>query len=934
MKIRLLGLLLLLIALPLAAAETFAVNGRKVTVTTKRYIVEFDGLTMTTIENRLTGETYAKANAKPPFGGVTIESVRPGIRNKTYRLSDRSQLTVKKREDGVSLVYRGLLNRYGVHHGVQHFDKGLTMTLSLSVDPKTEDLLIQPAVTAEIEKVIGVRDRGVLDCGVGFAGLSEDLRLIIPASDGFSVTKDDTPPDWKYSNRWPQGWEAALLIAESKQGCLGLWADEPELRYGRLFQLHRDAGWNLRLYFETADRIENCTTIKGAVWRFNVFRGYWAKAAERYVQQMEKQWPDMKPLAATKPAWADKIRIVTMPTPSPQSGEQYARLVPRDTIAVFTCQEWMVGWNDGQIRKQTGGPMDYFPNWPLDNPTHYEGWDNVTERWPKLQELGFHIFPYTNPTIITHVHPWIRKKIGPKKYFGFRVWQRMYPELCQPIVERYKVSGIYEDCSWVVRRHVLGEPDGENWYNGGVRMRQYFKKLMPDIAVMGERNNEVTARGQQFALSLTQWPNHAHPINAYIFGKSLRMWNINQAPRGFDADDIRGWMTKWPAGYEKDPIQERLMLRKRGVTFAKEQLKSHWPETWDPDVMHYFKSKDGVEHRFVRRNGTRFVRITPQGEELIYWRLHGVTGAVVGNAGVEGWLGYNGDRIIGLNPKGVYITITDVKRAPVTIASVPEGYCIRRCLVRDGFWLATFAKLNAKEGQKPETVKVKVRSTGKKVSFSGATAVKDLGRGEYEVELESDAGLVAYWRRPAELDFNMMLTDVPAVNTIARRGTGIISQYSNRHHKGNSINQFDGEPDADEEGNLPYLVKIPEFGLDLDGQPFLVFQYGTDHGYGDGANYMVRVNGQQRWKRYRPQVAKADGTGKPTAPPLKTGAVNLKAFVGKVVVLELAVDGNRTGVSETIRWTKPMIQSSAPQTAETDDDQGAPDLGGPDGLLE
>ena len=906
------------------AADRIRRAGRKVSISTKRYVVEFDGLTMTRIENRLTGEVYAAPPAAQPHrakAGLTIESLRPGMPNKLYTLSERTRLQAAKTPGGIALTYTGL------EHG-KEFDAGMVFTLKLSVDAKTGDLLIRPEVRAEIEQVIGVRDRGVLNCSVRFGPLAEDLRLIIPASDGFSVTKDNVPANWGYGNRWPQGWEAALIIAESKKGCLGLWADEPALRYGRSLNIKRDQGWNIALFFETADVIYRCTEMKGATWRFNVFAGYWAKAAERYVQQMEQQWPDLERLDKATPAWADKIRVmISGPTPDAKTAKRFAGLVPRDTIGVFTCQEWMKGWNSGAIRDRKVG-MDYFPNWPLDNPTHYYAREDMPAKFKALEAMGIHIFPYTNPTIVTHGHPWIRHKIGPRKYFAYRFWQRMHPELCHEVVKTYGVSGIYEDCSWVVNRHHLGEPDGDNWYNGSVRMRKYFRKLMPNVAVMGERNNEVTFRGQKFALSITQWGNHAHPINAYIFGPFLRMWNLQLQPGGFDADDIRGWMTPWPFQFEDHPLQERLMLRKRGIVFAREQLESHWPDKWDPEVMHYLKSKDGAEYRFIRRNGTRFVKLTPKGEELIYWRLHGVTDAAVGKSGVQGWLGYDGNRIVGLNPKAVYITLDEVKRPPVTISSVPKGFAITRCLVRDGFWLATFDRLGKKTG-KSAVGTIRVRSKGKNVSFCGAKSVKKLGKGEYQVQLALPGGLGAYWTKPGELDYGMELTEIAALNTVSRRGSGLISKHGRRFYRAAQINQSPGSTEAREEGSIAWLVQIPEFGVELEGKPYLVFKYGTTHEYGDGANYMVRVNGKTLWKRYRPQISKfTKADSKPQAPPIKTGAVNLKKFVGQVVILELAVDGNRTSVSETIRWDRPTLKPSAPQTAEMDDDKTAPEPGG------
>jgi hypothetical protein len=903
-----------------ARPAKFETTGRRVTVTTDRYIAEFNGLSMTRVENRLTGQVYAAAKEAAGGGGVTIRYLRPAVPDKRYTLAEQTRLGVRKQKNGLTMVFTGL------QHG-ETFDEGLRLALDLVVDPGTGDLLISPRVNARIEKVIGVRDRGVLNCTLNFGPLSEDLRLIIPASDGFSVTKDDTPEDWSYGNRWPKGWEVALIIAEGREGCLGLWADEPELNYGRLLHVGRDEGWNVALTFETADRIETCTEITGATWRFNVFEGYWARAAERYVRQMEEQWPDLERLEEGTPAWADRIRVViTGPTPAPEVARRYARLLPPDTLAVFTCQEWMKGWNSGAIREQKVG-MEYFPNWPLTNPKRYHAREDMPAKFDALEKMDIHIFPYTNPNIVSGGHPWIRRKIGARRYFGYRIWQRMHPELCRELVDTYGVSGIYEDCSWVVGRHKLGAPDGENWYQGSVRMRRYFDKLMPDVAVMGERNNEVTFRGQKFALSITQWGGHAHPINAYIFGPFLRMWNLQLQPSGFDADDIRGWMTPWPTAYEENPMQERRMLRKRGIVFAEEQLRSYWPEEWEPEVMHYFKREDGEEYRFVRRNGTRFVKITPVGEELIYWRLHGVSEAEVGEFGVQGWLGYDGDHIVGLNPRAVYITLERVERPPVTITEVPSDAFIRRCLIRDGFWLTTFGQRD--KGGNDGPITVRVRSDEKNVSFCGAQDVRKLGKNEYEVTVRPGDGLAAYWSEPDMLEYGTALADLPAVNTISRRDSGLISRYGGRFHGKAVINQQDGSPTANEEGNLAWLVRVPEFALELDARPWLVFRYGTKHAYGDGANYMVRVNGRTCWKRYRPQVSgETTEAGEPLAPKIKTGAIDLSDFEGEVVVLELVVDGHGVGTSETIAWHRPTLKSKIPGNAETDDEVGGPVLPG------
>jgi len=923
-----LGMLTFAVVFALAAASglgaaQFAADGRRVTVRTDRFVVEVDGLRVARIENLLTGEVYAGAGpvdadaaARAGAAGVAIESLRPGVPIAYFALSDRTAVGTEDLPDGIAVTYTGL------QHG-ETFDPGLCVRLEVRVDAETGDLMLQPVVSAEIEEVFGARDRGVLHAALQFAPLAEDLRLIIPASDGFSVTKDNVPKDWRYGARWPQFWEAALIIAESQKGCMGIWADDAELHYGRQLGIARGGGWNVTLRFETAKQIQLCTEIRGATWRLNVFDGYWVKAAERYRRQSQQQWPDMEPIKGGTPAWADRIRIViTGPTPGPKTAATYAKLVPLDTIAVFTCQEWLKGWNEGDIKK-IGVGMDYFPNYPFDSPTHYHAREDMPAKFEALEKMGIHIFPYTNPTIISHGHPWIRHKIGPRKFFGFRFWQRLYPELCEQVVKTYGVSGIYEDCSWVVARHHLGESGGDNWYRGSARMREYFHERIPQVALMGERNNEVTWRGQKFALSITQWPHHAHPIVTYLCEPTLRMWNLQLQPGGFDADDVRGWMTPWPFTFEENPMQERRILRTRGVVFATEQLKSHWPDAWDPKVMHYFKSAKGEEFRFVRDRGTRFVRLSPDGEETIYWRLGGVTEAEIGQMAVEGWLGYDGRRAVGLNPRAVYPVFHDIERCPVAIASVPEGFFISRCVIRDGFWLADIAAMARDAKPRAGTVRVSVGGGLEVKGFCGADSFKEAGDGQYNVKMTLPGGLGAYWTDPVRITETEELTRYPARNTIHRRDSGLVSSYD-RPIEGKAFQQNCGSVQANEEGAVAWLLTIPEFTLLGEEQVYLQFGYGSGHPYGDGANYRVRINGKTVWKRHRSESGERDPKqpDKPIPKEIQRGQAGLKDYAGKTVVLELVSDGHRTSVSESIRWHNPRLSMKPDYTAETDDPEG------------
>ncbi len=141
--------------------------------------------------------------------------------------------TVTRTDNGVVMTYTGL----GYGEGEQaEFDGDLTIDLRIRVDPRTEDLVIAPEVKGNIELVHGVRDRGVLRNSLHVLNLVNSLKMIVPTNDGKVYAATDAG-EWEKSPArwaWPMGWEAALIIAESDQGCLGIWADEaPMSELGR-----------------------------------------------------------------------------------------------------------------------------------------------------------------------------------------------------------------------------------------------------------------------------------------------------------------------------------------------------------------------------------------------------------------------------------------------------------------------------------------------------------------------------------------------------------------------------------------------------------------------------------------------------------------------------------------------------------------------------
>ncbi len=913
----------------IAHADEVTVNGKDVTIATARYRVIFDGLTLSFIENRLTGEVYTPPRAADdimsaamlalqPVQGIAVESLRPVVPIKYYRPCEQTKVTAQRTPTGATVSYAGLQTGSGAD---AEFAPEMLLTLTLAVEPATGDLLITPAVKGNIEEVYGVRDRGVLRSAVQVANLDGGLRVILPVADGVSFTGETAPAEWTEKAprvfAWPQEWQAGLFIAESAKGCFGIWADEPKLTYARRLNLCRGLGqWQAAFEYETTDMNYRCDDITGATWRFNVFAGYWKAAAERYRAQMLAQWPEMKPQAQSGAAWTDAVRVVTgeaLPT-----AEQTAKLlaaVPPETLLAYTRE----GWSSPPGKTS---PTE-FQSWP-DYPADYTAVKGLPERAHALAAQGIHSISYLNCTVIPTSHPWGRRWGSFHFLTPFSVWQRFFPETCRDWVAKNGVDGICEGQSWLMGRHVGDEPAGANWYNATVRMQNYARQLLPTAAFMSEKNTEVTARGRQFALTAMRLPGDAHPINSYLFEPFLRLYPAQLPSEHLDAADIRGCLTPWPVAWDEHPLPEASLLRARGLLFAKEGLTSLWPAKWDPRVLHYYQGKDGTEYRVVRDHGARTVKVNGGKEESLAWRISGEREVEAPGLNIDGWMAYDGNRVIGLNPQAVYLPDPAVKRPPAVIRALSKEYCITRRVNGDGFWLAYLdtptrdarslpAPDAPLEKVEPILATVRVRAETPDVTFTGAESVKKLDGNEYELTVKLPGGILAVWGNPEKLKPLAVLATRETRNQITHLPTGALTGFGEVKIAGDAITQTVGDPDQREEAAMSWLITLPPLGS------YLVFQYGTGVFAMDGADYQVRVNGKPIWKRYRAEIS--DKT--PTAPaPIRYGAVDMSDYAEKTILLELVVDGHYANHNGGAKWGRPCFKDAPPKDADIDKPAG------------
>jgi len=263
-------------------------------------------------------------------------------------------------------------------------------------------------------------------------------------------------------------------------------------------------------------------------------------------------------------------------------------------------------------------------------------------------------------------------------------------------------------------------------------------------------------------------------------------------------------------------------------------------------------------------------------------------------AGIAGWPAYDGERIIGLNTNvPLYVIVQDAARPPVTISAAPEGFAICRSVLRDGYWLAGFAAADTlKAAPAPDAPAeagalavrtLRVRSD-RPVRFLGAKSVKALSENEYELQVALPGAVGAFWGEPTAVTTGQVVSTLPALYSGHDRLSGLV-YHEAQMRPGDLLQPPVGDVPA-QEGTVAWLLRLPQ-------QPLrLAFSYGTTHGYGDGANYMVRVNGRELWKAYRRQQSEDPEEAKAhAAPPIPSATVDLAAYAGQTVILELAAMG-------------------------------------------
>ena len=415
--------------------------------------------------------------------------------------------------------------------------------LSISADPATGDLLVEPSACSSRP--------GVLACRWSISGIKGSLELVAPFFQGIKLKLDD--PLIKNNRwKWPQYWEAGFAILQSVDGGFWIHTQDNRYRFKALQTGTQSDPFVIGLESEAFGPVDGNLSAGGICWRINTFKGDWHVPAEKY-RQWYWQAYNLESEEGTRQPWIHEVKLALSWCPGNTAIlDALAKRVPPERILL------------------------HFSNWRTDaydeNYPDYNASESARVFIKKCQQMGFHVMPHFNSIDMDPSHPvyalvrdfqyrdietkqlqgwsWYKgrgigvpesnmnrlnnrdKKVMVKIHPGLSIWRSVLGQNILKAARELSLDTVFIDvtlCIWNIHNSIVESmPPTEGMY----RLIKHVASLGNGLVVGGEGLNEITARGQSFAQAhlFKSWQSSAEGLeraggcnlNEFLFGKLCR----------------------------------------------------------------------------------------------------------------------------------------------------------------------------------------------------------------------------------------------------------------------------------------------------------------------------------------------------------------------------------------------------------------------------
>ena len=491
------------------ASADITIDDETVHAETDGYVVEFDRGVITYIHNKHTNMTYTlPGEGKRGWTGLLHH--RHFWRDENTSTSRATLISATQ----VSPLKAELLFR----------QDGTDVQLLISIDPITDDLLIDMEGVSDTPGVVG------LQWGCGYLAI-QNLEVIAPV-DGGRIIDTTTPTNYElfpypFSGR---GWEAQLAIVQSENG--GFYVRNTDNTFQFKQFIYDREGNGVALNFGTHNQapFDSHTTATSHKWRFNTYVGDWRVPARKYRDWMGLVF-DARPLSEI--GWVEDI---TLFVGSARSTIWLTHTEFLDGLATKVDPTKTV-----VMAKEWATPQE----WSIDPTNHFP----VYEPMPELQNFvevakrhGFRLILYTdmhgfspqNPLYpefmqYQYRHTWTGELLGwlwdtnhPHRNASINPASSAFREILvnefKEVWDAHDIDGFFLDTSFYAINDANGLIDGLNSAQGGALLHKELAEAMPGAIFAGERLHEGTFALESFAQRpLLSEEIEPHPISSFLF---------------------------------------------------------------------------------------------------------------------------------------------------------------------------------------------------------------------------------------------------------------------------------------------------------------------------------------------------------------------------------------------------------------------------------
>lgn len=723
-----------------ACRAGIAPTERGASITTDRYQVDIRDGVVVSILNKLTNEdyldSYVDLNQVVPHlpGGLGSQSTEPEreAAAKLYKWpwfehaaastwpnhhspSAASKCEFKAKDDShATVTYTGL------NDGTKTYSDE-SLTLDLTIDAETGDLLVTPVATSP--------RKGVYSSSLTVAPLGPAITAEAPIFDGVTLDRNMQPMLWV--NQWGGYWDYAFMAFNGyKRGAVAVWCQDPELKYYKyLNYLINKEGLSFSFTAMNIPPFDDLKQAGTVTWRIQAFDKSWSQAVVRF-----RDWRQKNVKIAPRPAWATQISFVNGGV---NAGKGWVDLLESHFGSSNLDRTITFG---ATIR---GQKFDYNHA----NNTPYATFKEDMKYW---KVKGPRMMAYLQPMIMWAPNPTNdREKAavasskkantisvfqGPdakpislidQHHLGEPEWQRWFLDWVKEYIQDYGSDAIYHDQSYHCPVDSRGLAIGGKTSPQG--MAEYFYKAQtenPNSLHGTEHMTEVNSVGASLGIGSgilwgtaesmrKQRIDHPSPIcnalhfpNGAIFAfphySAITSRNLERIHWGMNLSEGRGDLAyasfqSADSAATNGLANERWMDVVRNHTFVHKGLRAVFPEDYDRSIASYFKGAKGEDFRYLKTGwGSALVQIEAGKTNILYGRLHGTPYAQV-EGGIYGWPFYNAKGPAGLHPNRYYVLNPALKRPAAFFSSNnPFSQSLYEAYVDEGFATESFAYITLK----------------------------------------------------------------------------------------------------------------------------------------------------------------------------------------------------------------------------------------------